>query len=346
MRLDSITSSFEKYSDKLLTERIVQDVRQDNCFDFLRYLFAASLIIVHFCTLTETEQFWFISGGGRVKAFFTITGFLVTYSFLRRKCDILSYARKRFVRIVPAYIACILFCLMIGIAVSSLKIQDFMSNNQTWRYIGTNLIMCNWLEPELPNTFQGNFMPQMNGSLWSMKLEVIFYCLVPFLIYFIGKTKKSAVLLFLAGFIAIYNYVPVQIQYFTYFISGMTLLIYFDTFTKHIRWLLPASILLFLPTNFIQVPVITPICCIIEPVTFPMMLVGIAYCFKPLNYFRKFDNITYGLYLYHFPVIQTLILLDVVSYSKLLALFLSFALTAVLACCSWFLIEKPLMSKY
>ena len=77
-----------------------------------------------------------------------------------------------------------------------------------------------------------------------------------------------------------------------------------------------------------------------------MMLVGIAYCFKPLNYFRKFDNITYGLYLYHFPVIQTLILLDVVSYSKPLALFLSIALTVILACCSWFLIEKPLMSKY
>lgn len=40
LRLDSI--SFEEHSCKLLTGQIVQDVRQDNCFDFLRYLFAVA----------------------------------------------------------------------------------------------------------------------------------------------------------------------------------------------------------------------------------------------------------------------------------------------------------------
>ena len=70
--------------EELISNEIIQRVRKDNCFDFLRYFFAFSLILVHFCTLTDTEQFWFISGQMRVKAFFTITGFLVVYSFIRR----------------------------------------------------------------------------------------------------------------------------------------------------------------------------------------------------------------------------------------------------------------------
>ena len=32
-------------------------MRKGNCFDFLRYVFAFSLIIAHFCTLTGNEQF-------------------------------------------------------------------------------------------------------------------------------------------------------------------------------------------------------------------------------------------------------------------------------------------------
>lgn len=329
----------------LLNDRIVQEVRRDNCFDFLRYLFAVSLIIAHFCTLTETEQFWIISGTSRVKAFFTITGFLVTYSFLRRDCDIMSYAVKRFVRIVPAYAICVVFCLFLGLAVSSLDTMEFFSNGQTWKYLMANFTMLNWLEPELPNTFQGNFMPQMNGSLWSMKQEVLFYCIVPFLIRFIGKTGKWIALLLLSCCIASYSFVVIQAQYFMYFISGMTVLLYFDIIMKHIRWLLPLSSILYLMINFISVPVISPICSTIEPITFPVMLIGIAYCCRPLNFFRKFDNVTYGLYLYHFPVIQTLILFGVVDYSKPVALLLTFVITSVLACCSWFLIEKPLMAR-
>lgn len=331
--------------DILLHEEIIQRVRQDNCFDFLRYLFAFSLIVAHFCVLTDTEPIWFISGTNRVKAFFTITGFLVTYSFLRRNCDIASYARKRFRRIIPAYMVCIIACLLLGMAVSSLGIVDFLANGQTWKYLVANISMLNWLEPELPMTFQDNLAPQMNGSLWSMKQEVLFYCLVPILMYIIGRTKRWTSLMMMAVCISVYYFMPVQVQYFVYFLSGMTLLLYFDLFMKHVRWLLPVSAVLFLFVGFFHVPVLSDVCFILEPVIFPMMLVGIAYCCKPLNVFRQFDNITYGLYLYHFPVIQCLILFGVVEYSKSLALILAFVITAIPACVSWFWIEKPLMNK-
>ena len=85
----------------LINENIKERVRRDNCFDFIRYFFAFSLIIVHFCTANYTEQFWFVTGGTRVKAFFIITGFLVVYSYIRRN-SLKVYFKKRARRILPA----------------------------------------------------------------------------------------------------------------------------------------------------------------------------------------------------------------------------------------------------
>jgi hypothetical protein len=45
----------------LISQETTERVKRDNCFDFLRYFFAFSLILVHFCTLTNQEQFWFVS---------------------------------------------------------------------------------------------------------------------------------------------------------------------------------------------------------------------------------------------------------------------------------------------
>lgn len=331
-------------ADTFLKDSIKREVRKDNCFDFIRYFFALSLIIAHYCTLTETEQFWIIEGTNRVKAFFTITGFLVTYSYLRRNGDLVSYLNKRFCRIVPAYIVCILFCIILGACVTTHNIIDFLTDTQTSRYAICNLLMLNWLEPELPNTFQENYMPQMNGSLWSMKQEVIFYLLVPILLYIIKRSHRVLSTIILSGCIILYNFVNVQTQYFIFFISGMTLLLYFDQYMKNIKWYLPISTILYLFINFIQIPILTPICATIEPITFPMMLIGIAYCCKPLFIFKKVDNITYGLYLYHFPVIQTLILMGVTKQSNTIGFIFTIFITFVLASISWFAVEKRMMN--
>ncbi len=331
----------------MLTENIVLRVKQDNCFDFLRYLFAISLIIAHFCTLVEIPQFWFITGSMRVKAFFTITGFLVTYSFLRRNNDIRSYAIKRFVRIIPAYVVCIMFCLLLGWMVTSMTTEDFFSSSRTWKYLLANILMLNWLEPELPCTFQSNYMPVMNGSLWSMKQEVIFYIIVPMLIWVMRKTKMRSVMcgLILVACILSHNYVNVQTQYFMYFLTGMVLLLNFDVFWRWQRMLLPLSLLLLIPVYVADIPTVSDICNAIEPVCFPIVLVCVAYNLKPLNIIRKYDNITYGLYLYHFPIIQMLILCGLPDYSLTICFLVTLIITATLGCVSWFLIEKPLMNK-
>ena len=332
---------------EILNDRIINEVRKGNCFDFLRYVFAFSLIIAHFCTLTGNEQFWFITGSMRVKAFFTITGFLVTYSFLRRDCRMKSYARKRFVRIVPAYVACILFCLTLGWTVTTLDTGEFFASMQTWKYTVANIFMLNWLEPELPQTFQSNYVPQMNGSLWSMKQEMIFYALVPLMIILMRRTGKRALTFpIIALGLLLYAVVPLQTQYFMYFFSGMFLLLFFDYVSQHYNVILPLSVVAETFVYVVEVPYITAFCYAIEPLTFSAIIICIAYNCKPLNFLRKYDNVTYGLYLYHFPVIQLLILCGVEELNIYLCFVLALIITGILACLSWFMIEKPLMSRY
>ena len=67
----------------LLNSRLINQVKEANNFDFIRFFLAYSVMFNHFSTLTETDPFWFVSGGFRVKGFFIISGFLVMFSFLR-----------------------------------------------------------------------------------------------------------------------------------------------------------------------------------------------------------------------------------------------------------------------
>ena len=78
-------------------------------------------------------------------------------------------------------------------------------------------------------------------------------------------------------------------------------MLFFDIYNKYLKYILPASLVLFAFSEC-------------ESLTFPIILVGVAYPCKSLNFFRKFDNITYGLFLYHFPIIQLLIHYGVAEY--------------------------------
>lgn len=83
----------------LLNSRLINQVKEANNFDFIRFFLAYSVMFNHFSTLTETDPFWFVSGGFRVKGFFIISGFLVMFSFLRTP-NTQIFFRKRIQRIM------------------------------------------------------------------------------------------------------------------------------------------------------------------------------------------------------------------------------------------------------
>jgi len=336
-------------SASILTQEEKTLIKGNNCFDFLRYLFAISLIIAHFCTLTQIEQFWFISGGMRVKAFFIITGFLVTYSFLSRGCNKRIYAIKRAVRILPAYMVVIVFGMIIGGIFTTLDSASFWQNVLTWRYAVVNLFMLNWWQPWLPGLFEGNYMSAVNGSLWSMKFEVLFYIMVPFVIWLISKWNKHlSSLLICIGIIAVnlWPNLPIQGMYFCYFFVGMLGLLEFSYFKRYIWPISAVAVALALTDCWVDVNWINRLLHVFEPFIFAAILLGVAYTCQFLSFFRRLPNVTYGLYLYHFPIIQILISLGLAQYNLWLCFFIALLLTFIMANLSWFGIEKPLMDKY
>ena len=169
--------------NNLLNESSKKLLKKGNCFDFLRYFFAISLIIAHFCTLTNIDQFWFVTGTTRVKAFFIMSGFLVFYSYIRRE-DLKDYIEKRIRRILPAYLIVIIFCFLLGSFITTIGTKDFFTSKETYKYLIANFSFLNFIQPTLPGVFEHNPIQAVNGSLWTMKVEVMFYISVPIILYF------------------------------------------------------------------------------------------------------------------------------------------------------------------
>ncbi|PNS07905.1 acyltransferase family protein [Solilutibacter silvestris] len=151
----------------------------------LRHLAAAMVIYGHAYALTRhpagdvdlVQRFMpgFYAGSLAVFFFFAISGYLVTLSLLRQP-SILRYARNRVVRIWPAYIACILFCaFVLGLAWTTLSPSAYLHDKATWHFIAGNAIPKSFVWT-LPGVFSANPYPNIvNGSLWSLGVEVRWY---------------------------------------------------------------------------------------------------------------------------------------------------------------------------
>ena len=126
-----------------------------------------------------------------------------------------------------------------------------------------------------------------------------------------------------------------------YFFSGTTILLYFDWFCKHIKWIFPFCLVYMIITFFLDYSFLY----YIEPLIFSAIIVAIAYFCKPLNFLQKYDNISYGLYLYHFPVIQVLVQYKLHQYNIYLTFMVTLLITVLIAIASWYIIEKPMLQR-
>ncbi len=332
-------------------------IEKNNAFDALRYFFAFSLIAVHFCTLTGIEQFWPVAGGTRVKAFFIISGFLVYNSFLYNE-NIKTYAVKRIRRIYPAYLGVILFSVIVGFFITSMPVAEYVHSGQTWKYLFSNLLFLNVIEPSLPGVFEGSVENSVNGALWSMKVEVAFYFILPLIAWIVRRywRYRGFVLLSLISFSVLYelgcdwmyentqNTLWVSLghqygMYQMYFCAGMLILVYYQWFMKYIYPITVIGGLIYF-SQFVF-PFVRWIDCF----SFSAFIIGLAFLLKRLAFLRKYDNISYGLYLYHCPVIQILVHFNLHRWSIIGMFLLTLAITIMLSVISWYVIEKPLLYK-
>ncbi len=154
--------------------------RDHNNLDIFRLLAAALVIYGHAYAIApqdgRSDVFarllgYDYSGSLAVKVFFFLSGLVVTNSLLQKR-DVGQFVIARFFRIWPALLAVTaLSALVLGPMLTELPLADYWSNQQTWRYMVDNLR----LKPSyiLPGVFTHSPYPNVvNGSLWTIVLEV------------------------------------------------------------------------------------------------------------------------------------------------------------------------------
>ena len=112
-------------------------------------------------------------GSAAVSIFFVISGYLVLSSWLRDP-NPLRFAVRRVARIWPGLLVMLLVTTWIlGSAVTTLPLGRYLTDPETSRYFaGSALLLPVW---DLPGVFRTNPGPGVNGSVWTLPIEVTAY---------------------------------------------------------------------------------------------------------------------------------------------------------------------------
>mgnify|MGYP001815030689 CR=1 FL=1 len=326
-----------------------------NNFDFLRVIFALTVAFAHLIELSEVEMFKpykkFFNARLAIDGFFVISGFLIAKSYESSK-NTKEYILKRIKRIVPAYVFVILFCALLFCFISTESISSYFSNDQFWKYLIANLTFQNYVEPCLPGVFQNNLLCAVNGALWTIKIEEAFYLLVP-LFYLITKSKKPkihflGVLIYLFSIIYFNYFLSIDMYRIAkqlpgalaFFVTGILSYKNFDFIMKWKHHLIFPILVLFLLEQYVFYTQI------FKPMVYGIMVFYIAYNFKILNNFGKYGDFTYGVYIYHFPLIQLFVHFDLFNrYNPVLIAVGLIILLIISAVFSWYFLELTYLSE-
>jgi peptidoglycan/LPS O-acetylase OafA/YrhL len=331
-------------------------LRQNN-FDILRFIFASTVFIVHAHVLSGSASLailsQLLSSEIAVKSFFIISGFLIFMSYENSR-NIKNYFEKRIRRIYPAYVFVVLSCIILGLIFTSYTWNIYFSI-QIIKYIAANLTFLNFLQPNLPGVFENNTLQAVNGALWTLKVEFLFYLLVPLIVTAsrkVGKiTALTSVYILSVSYSLLMNhlahitgagfYLELQRQLpgqLTFFVAGATCYYYLPYLAKYSTWLVSLAVLGFLLQTWLPWNAIQPIALSISVVYFA--------CIIPyLGNFSKYGDFSYGIYIIHFPILQLVTSYGLFDKTPWIALFSASILVMIMAFLLWHFVEKPFLRK-
>jgi peptidoglycan/LPS O-acetylase OafA/YrhL len=322
----------------------MQDITKNN-FDFLRVLLAFIVFVGHLGTLSASKDLKIFEHSPieiAVFGFFIVSGFLIARSY-DRSSSLKSYLKKRIKRIVPAYLLVVFLCAILLSLVSTLTFSEYFSNTQVYKYLFWNSLFLNFKAPWLPGVF-GN--QAVNGALWTLKVEMSYYFCVPLLFLLFGKNNKYRNI----SLIILYFISLVYLNYFEglnkmsmskqlpgvlcYFIAGMLIYFNFDKFIQHKHKLF----IIALATVWIDLIFHIKL---FSPIMIGIIVLYIAYSFKFLNNFGKYGDFTYGIYIFHFPIIRTFTTLGLFEdYNPFVMAFICMLIVIAVGVSSWHFYEK------
>ena len=315
----------------------MQKINTSNNFDILRLILAVLVFFAHWNTLTSQDisnQLFHLSGYA-VHMFFIVSGFLIFWSFDADQNKKRFYI-KRFFRIFPLYAFLIILQTLFFIGFSD------GSTFEVIKYFIANIFFLNFLAPSVGSTLSSLEVNAINGSLWTLKNEVVFYLIVPLLFMFYKKWggyillilySLSVVYMFAVDYLGMEKLLvqfPAQVRLF---MVGILLYILFDKFNKNNIYLLAIVsliLLIFLKDNTYFNYILYPFC-------IGFMMIFLVYFVKNIKV--NFD-FSYSLYILHFPVIQLALYFEINPTNPIISFVVLFAVILVLSYFSEKYIEK------
>lgn len=339
-----------------------------NSLNLLRLFFAGLVLFQHSFDLGG-----YIGGPGllgnklsgwAVIGFFCISGYLIAASRENSRFD--SFLVKRIARLFPAYVVCALMVVFFFAAVAHCivtgSLDGFLSTPPTpLDYLVQNLNFALSVNQYNIGTALSNapYPYAWNGSLWTLQIELLSYLMIGVLFCFVHKKRFIWVLSsFLLLCIAQFNLDFIS----HYTASGLV---------QNILWLCPfffgGSLTYYLlkkvPLNWhialfafvvtVAVLVFTPIrgwfgTGLLSPlITYIILWFASTFPMGRLGGFTLRHDISYGVYIYAFPVQQLLALIIKTcgfDVPVLGFIFLSIVFCLPFAIASWLFVEKPIMT--
>ncbi len=340
-----------------------------NSFDSLRLLLALLVIFSHSFPLTRgsnaTEPLFRLAappmlpgdeitlGTVAVWSFFVISGFLITKSWQRSPSP-RSFLSKRVRRIYPGFLVAVSVCALI---------QAFLTGKGTLGLPGLWNFLSNALQLKMFDSsavFTGNPFPNViNGSLWSIPYE--FWCyLGVMLLGLLALLRRGTSI---AGLLCVVVASHIWLDYRGWSPGGMLLgrIVGFPLFWVRVLpfflagtffalveqrielrpvYALISAVLLVFTTPFAYLPYVA------YPIFGSYLLLYLAFspALVSLN-LGRWGDFSYGVYLYSFPIQQTLIHLFKARLTAIELFFLAAPTSLAAGVLSWFLVERNFLSR-
>lgn len=323
-----------------------------NSLDLLRLLAATLVLYSHQHALTglaEPSFFgWNTFGGAGVTIFFFLSGMLV-WSSWERDPDVKRFFVRRSLRIFPAlWVVVLATVFLLGPVFSDLAVVDYFASTQTWLYLSTALLV---VRNFLPGVFAYNpYLMAVNGSLWTLPVE--FLCYVSVALLGIAKfgPKSLVIVVSLLLFVLLASFAPILsgVRFAPHF--EMVAVFWWGVFYGYYSTFLTSPAAphrrLSLVLGFIALVIYASVGSRGFDRT-AMLLCAAAMVHVALRISTgakvtdRLGDLSYGLYIFAFPVQQVLAQWGQGRGLSLgISFGLSLALTSAFAYASWHLVEK------
>jgi peptidoglycan/LPS O-acetylase OafA/YrhL len=320
-------------------------------YDLLRLLAAFLVFAGHQKALTghpEPAFLGFVTWGEvAVGIFFSLSGYLVSESW-RRDPSAPRYLLRRALRLLPGLFGVVLFsALVLGPILSPLPLREYLSHPYALDYLRNLALNVRF---PLPQVFATNPVPHVvNGSLWTLPMEVGCYLALLLVLRPWPRLRSGWFLWPLAIGLWLTDLLVPQGTTWILYSTNWRIAVHFASY-----FFFGVALRLAAPPRFSPVPAAMLAAVVLmfgansragywsAPLCITLLVIGTArMSAAPSRWATRFGDLSYGLYLYAFPMQQAFIASGYALDNPRRGFVAAWLGTVLCAFVSWHAIEKP-----